>query len=45
MLDSSSEGEYEEMLLKAATPLRAYGTVMLAESAAAGSMPSAERAR
>ena len=45
VLDSSPQGEYEEMLLKAATPLRAYGTVVLAESAAAGSMPSAEQTR
>jgi para-aminobenzoate synthetase len=44
VLDSSPQGEYEEMLLKAATPLRAYGTVVLAESAA-GSMPSAEQTR
>jgi para-aminobenzoate synthetase len=29
VLDSSPEGEYEEMLIKAATPLRAYRAVAL----------------
>lgn len=32
VLDSSPQGEYEEMLLKAATPLRAYRPAALAES-------------
>lgn len=40
VLDSTPAGEYEEMLLKAATPLRAYRTPMLPESVLPESVPS-----